>query len=173
MESFSGGRWYQRTVANLQKEVEARLTDDQKTELADVLQPVKKPAPKVNNDPPVFVKAWTMADFDEAFEHPLDNRDIENGRKAFIKAQCAVCHIAAGIVPENNIGPDLTGIGSRFGTIDMMESIIHPSRVIGDKYRNPAGPNISLMPPGLINILDRESVLDLLAFMQAGEEKEE
>ena len=66
------------------------------------------------------------------------------------------------------LGPDLTGVGSRFGLGDMLKSIIHPSRVIGDKYRNPAGPNVSLMPPGLINLLEKDEVLDLLVYLQMG-----
>ncbi|MDF1754687.1 MAG: c-type cytochrome [Verrucomicrobiales bacterium] len=170
MENFPGGRWYERTITKLQEETEARLTDDQKTQLSELLKRKEKPMPQVTGDAAKLVNEWRMADFDEAIERPLENRDLENGKKAFIKGQCAVCHRIDGIptTPQQQLGPDLSGLGSRFGIADMLESIIHPSRVIGDKYRNPAGPNISLMPPGLINTLDRESVLDLLSFMQSG-----
>ena len=68
----------------------------------------------------------------------------------------------------STLGPDLSAIGARFGPADLLESIIHPSRVIAEKYRNPAGPNISTMPPGLINVLEKEKILDLLAYLQAG-----
>ena len=170
MENFAGGRWYERTVANLQKETEARLTEDQKLELAKWLKPKEKQPPSPKGKPIQFIRNWTMADFDEAIERPLESRNIGNGKTAFIRANCATCHRAPGIdaAPATNLGPDLAGLGARFGVADMLESIIHPSRVIGDKYRNPAGPNISLMPSGLINVLDRESVLDLLAFLQKG-----
>ncbi|MDF1816389.1 MAG: c-type cytochrome, partial [Verrucomicrobiales bacterium] len=171
MESFAGGRWFERTVTKLQKEAQQRLTEEQKIELAEWLEPVQKPVPQpADGDPPQFVSQWRMADFDEAIEHPLEDRDLANGKSAYIKAQCATCHRCDGVdaQPASHLGPDLSGIGSRFGVADMLESMIHPSRVIGDKYRNPAGPNISLMPPGLINVLDRESVLDLLAFLQKG-----
>ena len=171
-ESFSGGRWYERTAVNLRKEIENRLTDSQKIELAQWLEPKPKtlPAPEAATEPGVLVKNWRMADFDEAMERPLQARDFENGKQAYLKGRCATCHRAGGIeaAPLANLGPDLTGIGARFGVADMLESIIHPSRAIGDKYRNPAGPNISPMPPGLINTLDRESILDLLAFLQSG-----
>ncbi len=36
------------------------------------------------------------------------------------------------------VGPDLTAIGARFDARAMLESILEPSRVIDDKYRNMA-----------------------------------
>ena len=175
MENFSGGRWFDRTVTNLQKEAEARLNDAHKTALAEWLKSKGKPVPPTNPGTVEFVAEWRMADFDEAIERPLENRNYKNGKLAFHKAKCDTCHRAGGIEtsPPANLGPDLKGLGARFGIADMLESMIHPSRVIGDKYRNPAGPNISLMPPGQINVLDRESVLDLLAFLQSGGEKDD
>lgn len=41
-------------------------------------------------------------------------------------------------------------------------------RELGDKYRNLAGSNVSLMPLGLINALEKEEILDLLAYLQSG-----
>jgi len=36
------------------------------------------------------------------------------------------------------VGPDLTAVGSRFNRRDMLDSILDPSRVIDDKFRNTA-----------------------------------
>jgi hypothetical protein len=78
-----------------------------------------------------------------------------------------VCHrITSDISTINAIlGPDLSGIGSRFDSRALLESIIHPSLIIGEKYRTPAGPNVSTMPSGLINGLEKEQVLDLIAYL--------
>ena len=44
------------------------------------------------------------------------------------------CHVFDG--EGLAIGPDLTAIGARFDTRAILESIIEPSKVIADKYRN-------------------------------------
>ena len=51
-------------------------------------------------------------------------------------AACLACHRFGdeGLF----VGPDLTAIGARFDARAMLESILEPSRVIDDKYRNVA-----------------------------------
>jgi mono/diheme cytochrome c family protein len=171
-EKTPGGRYYVQTAVNLRKKTIAALSGDQKAELAGLLEPGKPeiPAPVVTLDPAKFVKVWTMEDFAEALKKPLADRSLKSGEAAFTAAACIACHTMSGNASSaaSILGPDLSGVGARFGTADLLESIIHPSRVIDEKYRNPAGPNISTMPPGLINVLEKEKVLDLLAYLQAG-----
>src|SRR2546425_9227693 len=65
-------------------------------------------------------------------------RSFESGKTAFAAAQCILCHrIGEGRDAVGGvIGPDLTSIASRFPRRDIAESIINPSKIIDDKYRN-------------------------------------
>src|SRR5690606_4986204 len=45
---------------------------------------------------------------------------------------CQSCHKMRG--EGADIGPDLTQLGTRFSTTDMLESIIHPDKTISDQY---------------------------------------
>ena len=134
----------------------------------------------------------------------------------FVSTLCIACHHFAG--DGGNIGPDLTGAGSRYTIRDLVENIVEPSKVISDQYgtdqiemkdgslvvgrvvveengklfvmtsalapdvlatvaaadiksRKPF--NISMMPPGLINALNKDELLDLLAYiLSAGNPKD-
>ncbi|NOX99432.1 MAG: c-type cytochrome [Verrucomicrobia bacterium] len=171
-EKIPGGRWSALAADSLRKEASAALSEKERLVLVEELKKAtpEVPLPLVNMEPAKFVKAWAMEDFSKELSQPLGKRSFENGQKAYLKAQCAMCHRMATMAATATsvLGPDLTGVGSRFGLSDLLESMIHPSRVIGDKYRNPAGPNVSLMPPGLINMLEKEAVLDLLMYLQTG-----
>ena len=57
------------------------------------------------------------------------------GRELFFnteKSQCAKCHRIGD--KGGRIGPDLTGIGSRFSKIHLVESLLEPSRTIAPSY---------------------------------------
>jgi putative membrane-bound dehydrogenase-like protein len=59
----------------------------------------------------------------------------ERGRKLFLdidKSQCLKCHRLAD--QGERIGPELTGVGSRFSRIYLIESILEPSRTIAPSY---------------------------------------
>jgi hypothetical protein len=64
----------------------------------------------------------------------LAKRDLENGRRVLNQAACTACHVFDG--EGLAIGPDLTAIGARFDPRAILESILKPSKVIADKYRN-------------------------------------
>jgi putative heme-binding domain-containing protein len=62
--------------------------------------------------------------------------NIERGRKLFFdleKSQCLKCHRLAD--QGEQIGPGLTGLGSRFSRIHIIESILEPSRTIGPSFQ--------------------------------------
>ncbi|MEQ1843409.1 MAG: c-type cytochrome, partial [Verrucomicrobiales bacterium] len=55
-----------------------------------------------------------------------------NGRQVFGAANCFACHRfneEGGIV-----GPDLTSVAGKFSPVDLLESIIEPSKEISDQY---------------------------------------
>ena len=168
-ESFPGGRWYVRTAQDLRREATAALSDAERSSLSELLEPAipKTAPPPVTVDPANYIKDWRLEDFTDELGTALAERDQEAGRKAFHLGACAACHRIASDPATTNaiLGPDLSGVGSRFDSRALLESIIHPSLVIGEKYRNPAGPNVSTMPSGLINGLEKEQVLDLIAYL--------
>lgn len=123
---------------------------------------------------------------------------------------CIRCHRVAGVGGDS--GPDLTAVGTRFGTRDLLEAIIEPSRVISSQYEmtefllsggtlvsgrvvdqddaslfvqpSALAPDhlvpvprdaiaerrnspVSPMMPRLLNALNEQEVLDLLAYLLA------
>ena len=56
--------------------------------------------------------------------------DASRGQDVFTKASCASCHSGGSAV-----GPDLRGVGGRFGRDDLLTAIIQPSKDIAARYR--------------------------------------
>ena len=81
------------------------------------------------------VHNWTMADFADLGVDSA-KRNLINGRRVLKTAACLACHHFDG--EGLFVGPDLTAIGARFDARAMLESILEPSRVIDNKYRNVA-----------------------------------
>lgn len=64
-----------------------------------------------------------------------DSGSVDRGRELFLnveKSLCMKCHRLQD--QGGQIGPDLTGIGSRFARIHVIESILEPSRTIAPSY---------------------------------------
>src|SRR5262249_23558062 len=62
--------------------------------------------------------------------------DSQRGRNLFFnaaKTQCVKCHRVG--EQGERIGPDLTGVGSRFPRIYLIESVLQPSRSIAPGYQ--------------------------------------
>ena len=63
--------------------------------------------------------------------------NVERGRKLFLtveKSQCLKCHRLGD--QGEKIGPELTGIGSRFSRIHIIESLLDPSRTIAAGFQS-------------------------------------
>lgn len=169
-ENYAGGRLYFELLQRTRNEFAATLTNEQKRELGDLLQPAKMPAPVVPPGAGKFVRAWQPQDFADDLRQPLHGRNFAAGQKAFAQALCATCHRfgAADAAPGAVVGPDLTNVGARFGPDALLFHTIEPSVIIDDKYRLAEAPNLSPMPQGLLNALEREQILDLLAYLTSG-----
>jgi len=76
-------------------------------------------------------------DYDALLKHlrgdGLRKASAERGKAVFAKADCAKCHRHGDI--GEAMGPDLSTIGKRFLTKEVLDSIIYPSHVISDQYR--------------------------------------
>jgi mono/diheme cytochrome c family protein len=109
-------------------------------------------------------RAYTVAEAIKVVEGNLKDRDFTRGRAMFSAASCVVCHRfneSGGV-----IGPDLSAVGRRFSLHDLLESIIDPSLVVSNQYKN-------IMPPGLINRLNSEELRDLVAYLLSGGDPED
>jgi putative heme-binding domain-containing protein len=60
--------------------------------------------------------------------------NAKKGRVVFEKALCLKCHKYG--KEGEGVGPDLTTLSKRFKRVDVLESIIYPSKVISDQYRS-------------------------------------
>ena len=156
-----------------------------------------------------FVKEWTLVELLPQLDAVSRGRSFERGKNAFLSAQCVMCHRLGRI--GGAVGPDMTAAGSRYTRADLLEAIVHPSKVVPDMFQNvtvftrdgedytgriltdddqeivlqpnPLAPGkieirkaditkqerakLSPMPEGLINVLTREEILDLLAYIES------
>lgn len=128
-----GGMSFGGFLKNIRDEAAETLNDDEKAALADVLKdPLPVEVPLVDPDRK-FVKKWTVEELLPSVEKNLSDRDFERGEELFAAASCFRCHRFAG---RGGIsGPDLTGVGGRFNSRDLLESLVEPSRVVSDQYQ--------------------------------------
>ncbi|HTH49834.1 MAG TPA: c-type cytochrome [Candidatus Limnocylindria bacterium] len=129
----SNGASLDNFLKNLRKEAVASLSDNEKGELAAVIAgqepvPVKAPA-KART----FVKDWKTDDLLPALAEAAHGRNYARGRATFAAAQCVVCHQING--QGGAVGPDLTGVGTRYAPADVLKSITEPSLVISEQYQ--------------------------------------
>jgi putative heme-binding domain-containing protein len=155
----------------------------------------------------VFVKNWKMADLEQALGGQDGDRSLASGKVAFDKSGCAQCHRFKG--SGGSVGPDLTGLVKRMKPLEVLESILEPSRTIDEAYSMQqftmsdgavhlgqvqeetdavvrlrslsatSAPvtlakaliesrkklDVSNMPPGMVNTLTEQQILDLVAYL--------
>lgn len=156
-----------------------------------------------------FVRDWQVDDLSPALDQVPGRRTLESGRDTFRDIGCAQCHRFAG--EGGTVGPDLTGIGRRQNLLQVLESIVSPSKIISKEYavtvletedgmvvagrieredesslvirtgllladtvqvsksdiRERSLSPVSNMPGGMINVLQKAEVLDLLAYLMS------
>jgi putative heme-binding domain-containing protein len=59
-------------------------------------------------------------------------RNYEQGKRVFEAIGCTMCHLFGG--GAGGIGPDLSGVGGRFGAYEILQSILEPSANVSDLY---------------------------------------
>ena len=60
-------------------------------------------------------------------------RDFEHGKRTFAATRCVVCHRFG--EDGGATGPDLTQAAGRFQLKDLVEAVVHPSKVVSDQYK--------------------------------------
>lgn len=130
---YRGGANFAMFINEIRQDAAALLTDEQRGTFADVLHAAPQTQPPVTIGPPrPVVKEWTLEELETLLARGLHHRDFEHGRAMFGVAKCFACH------RFNNeggaLGPDLTSLAGRFSRRDVLESIVHPDKVISDQY---------------------------------------
>ncbi|CAG4997557.1 hypothetical protein DYBT9275_01799 [Dyadobacter sp. CECT 9275] len=77
-------------------------------------------------------RGWKVDEAVQLVQDSLQNRDFEKGKMIFSAVLCSRCHMIQG--EGADVGPDLTQLGTRFSTKDMLEAIIVPDKTISDQY---------------------------------------
>lgn len=85
-------------------------------------------------EPRPLVKNWTMSDFSDNDLKASESIDDKIGRELFRAGLCHRCHTFGS--EGYPVGPDLSRVGSRFSPRDLLQSILEPSAVVSEVYRN-------------------------------------
>lgn len=130
---LQGGNSFAPYLANIRQAAIDNMSEAERAELADLLarQPeTTDPYAELKARP--VVRKWTVDDLLADGEPDWTQRDLENGRRVFTEAQCFKCHRMKGM--GGIVGPDLTNAGRRFGTRDLLETLLDPSKEVSDQY---------------------------------------
>jgi putative heme-binding domain-containing protein len=206
---YRGGASFKKFVQRIRQDAAAGLTDEKRAELKDVIEGRAQVAAVKLETTRQFVHNWQMEDLLPLEQQVEVGRSFAKGRAAYEAAQCGKCHRFAG--EGGDTGPDITGVGNRFSTVYLFESLVVPSRAVSDQYVNTilrthdgeivtgrileetdefvrlrtdpfalkpvvvAKVNISdrqpsklsEMPQGLVNVLTKDEILDLIAYLRS------
>jgi putative heme-binding domain-containing protein len=130
--SYKGGNSFKQFVEQIRTDATARLSDEQKRSIQDVIAGKQSTQVVKLETSRQFLHNWQMEDLLPLAGDVESGRSFEKGRAAYEAAQCAKCHCFAG--EGGNTGPDITGVGSRFNTVYLFESLIVPSKAVSDQY---------------------------------------
>ncbi len=131
---WRGGNSFSKFLDNIRNEaLNNTVTDATERSALNTLSRQAPPAPPANVVAPKGPgKAYTVDNIATLTKDGLHGRNFEQGKAMFTSTLCIKCHHMAG--EGGNIGPDLTGAGSRYNIRDLAENIIEPSKVISDQY---------------------------------------
>jgi putative heme-binding domain-containing protein len=132
-EEYTGGASFIPFLQHIRNEAIATLTAEEKKTLAPLLKDMPPRTMTTNTKPRPFVRHWTMADLTPKLAEVDHGRNFASGKAAFAALSCVRCHRFAD-QGSGSVGPDITGVGQRFNTHDILESIVLPSKVISDQY---------------------------------------
>ena len=82
--------------------------------------------------PRQFVKAWATDDLANELHQLKRRRMYSTGSQLFKELGCAQCHRFAG--GGGGAGPDLSGISQKRSALELLESIIEPSKHIAPEF---------------------------------------
>ncbi|WP_259015306.1 c-type cytochrome [Emticicia fluvialis] len=86
----------------------------------------------IQNYPKGPGKNWKLENAVEVVDKDAGARNFQQGKDMYNAITCSRCHSIQG--EGGNVGPDLTQLGTRFSTKDILEAIIDPSKAVSDQY---------------------------------------
>lgn len=134
--NYRGGASFEKFIEFIRNDAVASLNAEEKASMAELLarKPVKKSV--LENLGEVFVgresKQWTLDELSVAAKSGLVHRDFQNGQKMFAASGCYACHRFGD--QGGMTGPDLTSAGRRYSAHDLLDQVIHPSKVINEQF---------------------------------------
>jgi putative heme-binding domain-containing protein len=131
---FNGANMLPTALNYIRVDAEATLMNEERVALKETLAALDKPPAPAPTIARQFVKEWAMSDFVSGLDAVGRGRNAERGKKLFAEIGCAQCHRLGG--EGGFIGPELTAVSSRFDRRTVLESIIEPSKVVSETYRN-------------------------------------
>jgi len=133
-EQKQGARDYYAVLARIKDEFLKAAPPEEVPYLAKANHRGEGALPSSGGNPATrpFVRNWQLSDFEARAVNKTAS--AENGKRVFQEAQCLSCHRFGN--EGAFLGPDLTAVASRFDARAILESIIEPSKVIDDKFRN-------------------------------------
>ncbi|MFO1514314.1 MAG: c-type cytochrome, partial [Verrucomicrobiota bacterium] len=131
---YGDGSSYSKYLINIRKDAIATLNSSERLAL--------KPLLEVNIDAPPwkptkerkYLKEWTLNELEPRLGEVATGRDFESGKAAFNDAQCIQCHRFDN--QGGSVGPELTGVSSKYSRSVILESILDPSKVVSDQFQN-------------------------------------
>ena len=134
--NYRGGASFAKFIQFIRDDAVASLSDEQKQQMGELLarKPVVKSA--LENLGEVFVgrtpTEWTLDALSKSAKTGLVERDFTNGKKMFAASGCYACHRFGN--QGGMTGPDLTSAGRRYSPHDLLDQVVHPSKVINEQF---------------------------------------
>ena len=136
-QQWAGGNSFRKFLVNIENESLAGYSDTDKLAL-ETLGARKPYTPPPLPKPEGPGRPWTVDDVlaaagKEGAEGLSKGRNFEHGKRTFAATRCIVCHRYDG--DGGATGPDLTQAAGRFQLKDLVEAMVHPSKVVSDQYK--------------------------------------
>lgn len=131
---YGDGASYPKYLVNIRKDAVARLSSAERIALKPLLEENINTEPWKPTMERKFVKDWTVADIAPSLDEVAKDRDFKSGKAAYNDTQCIACHRFGN--DGGSVGPELTGVGSKYSRRDILESLLEPSKVVSDQFHN-------------------------------------
>ena len=132
-QTVVGGDGMPGFLKQIREEAVQALTESERKELADIIESSSEIQPPAPGTRP-FVREWKLEDIDEILAVADSTTSSQRGQELFNAASCSRCHRSGRL--GHFVGPDLTSIARRFSRRDILASMLNPSLVVAEKYRN-------------------------------------
>jgi putative heme-binding domain-containing protein len=109
------------------------LSQSERENLADVMESSSESPPPAPSTRPL-VRDWKIEEINEILAATNATPNAQRGKELFNATSCSRCHRSGRL--GHFVGPELTSVGRRFSRRDLLKSILNPSLVVSEKYRN-------------------------------------